>query len=90
MGMPKGKYTKIDSSNIKAVGRCDRSGYLCRREDLVKQMEYSGTGLYWTGLWVLKKFLDKPNPALLAPPIKADPKPIKDPRPDDGPDIYYT
>lgn len=77
-----GKYTRIEKNNPLAVGRCDQSGFLCRRADLKKQMEFRGNGLVWTGFWVHKRFLDKPNPQLLTPRVFADPYPITMPRPD--------
>jgi hypothetical protein len=77
-----GNYTRIDPHNPKAIGYCDITGFPCRHEDLVKQMEYSANGLIWTGLLVHPKFADKPNPQGLTPPVKADPYPIKNPRPD--------
>lgn len=77
-----GKYSKIEKNNPLAVGRCDTSGFIARRKDLVKQYEFRGNGLVWTGFWVLKRFLDQPNPQLLTPKILADPYPIPNPRPD--------
>lgn len=80
----KGKYTKIDRNNPMAVGRCDYSGFLCRHADLIKQMEYRGNSLVWTGFWVNKVFADKPNPQNLTPVLLPDPRPILNPRPDDS------
>lgn len=78
---PKGKWVKIRANNPDAVARCDRSGQLCNYSDLVKQMDYRGTGLIWTGLYVNKYFLDEPNPQNLNPVIKRDPVPLEHPRP---------
>jgi hypothetical protein len=55
---------------------------MVQQAKLVKQMEYSGKGLFWTGLLVYPKFLDQPNMQNLAPRIKVDPKPIPNARPD--------
>lgn len=76
-----GKYTKMSKTNPQAIGQCDYSGLVVRHADLKKQMQYSGTGLYWTGLWVYTKFIDKPNPQNLAPRVKADPVPVDHARP---------
>ena len=80
----KGKYTKIDRNNPLAVARCDYSGFLCRHSDLIKQMEYRGKALVWTGFWVNKVFADKPNPQNITPVLLPDPYPIYSPRPDDS------
>lgn len=79
--LPKGRFVRINSNNPDAVARCDRSGQLCMHKDLVKQMEYRGTGLVWTGLWVNRYFADIPNPQSLNPVIKPDPVPVDHPRP---------
>lgn len=79
--LPKGRWVKINSRNPDAVARCDRSGLLCNYKDLVKQYDYRGTGLIWTGLYVNKYFLDKPNPQNMNPVIKPDPVPVEHPRP---------
>ena len=79
--LPKGRWVRINSNNPDAVARCDRSGQLCNYRDLVKQYDYRGTGLIWTGLYVNKYFLDKPNPQNMNPVIKRDPVPLEHPRP---------
>lgn len=78
---PKGTWVRIRPENPDAVARCDRSGQICNYNDLVKQMDYRGTGLIWTGLYVNKYFYDKPNPQNLNPVIKRDPVPLEHPRP---------
>lgn len=65
---------KIGDKNAKAM--CDRTGITCRKQDLVKQMEYNGSGLYWTGLYVHKNVAYKPNPASLIPPVFKDPRSV--------------
>ena len=77
-----GKYQKFSFKRPRARAVCQISGLDCMREDMVKQMEYAGNGLYWKGIWVNKKFADKPNPSLLAPRICADPYPIHLPVPE--------
>lgn len=78
----KGKYTKLNRANPQGLGMCDYTGFTVRHADLCKQYEYRGRGLVWTGLWVHKKFLDKPNPQGLTPIITVDPVPLSHPRPD--------
>jgi hypothetical protein len=77
-----GKYTNVSRRNPDAIGRCDISGFMVQHSKLIKQMEYVGTGLVWTGYLVYPKFANIPNPQNLTPRIKADPKPILNPRPD--------
>ena len=84
----KGKYTKIDPNAPRAVGRCDYSGLLVRREDMKWQLQYAGYGTYNTNLLVHPKFIDVPNPQSMAPFIVADPRPIQYPRPDDNPQDF--
>lgn len=87
MSFPKGKAT-VDVNNPQAWGICDRTGFQHNRRDLVKQMEWYGNELLWTGLWVGKTYLDIPNEQnrpLIFPP---DPLPIKDPRPQQ-PTVQY-
>lgn len=49
--------------------------------DLIKQMEYCGSGLRWTGFYVHHKFADQPNPQNLVPYIRLDPVPLPNARP---------
>jgi len=80
MGQPN-KYLRINSQNPRAWAECDYSGVICMHDDLRFQMEYAGKGLINTGYMVHYRFLDQPNPQNLAPPIKNDPIPVKNPRP---------
>lgn len=82
MPSPKGKYTRIRRDNPRAVAICDYSGLLCMHEDLVRQMEYRGNALVWTGFMVNKRFADKPNPQNMTPLLMPDPIPVQFPRPD--------
>jgi hypothetical protein len=77
-----GNYSRIDPKKPRALGMCDLSGFLCRHEDLIRQMEYRGNGLVWTGFLVHPDFADQPNPQGLVPILLPDPIPIKNPRPD--------
>lgn len=76
----KGKYVKVNKDSPSALGVCDQSGLLFNHKDLVKQMEWRGDRLVWTGFLVGKRFLDKPQEQHRPPPVKDDPKSIKDAR----------
>lgn len=76
----KGKYIKIDINKPSALGVCDESGLDFNNKDLVKQMEWRGNNLVWTGLMVGKPYLDKPSEQNRPPIIKDDPKPTTNPR----------
>lgn len=77
-----GKYTKMSRTSPRGIATCDFSGLMTRHADLVRQMEYSGSGLYWTGFMVHPKFSQAPQPQNLAPLIRLDPVPLEIPRPD--------
>jgi hypothetical protein len=76
-----GKYVTIDRDNPQGVGRCDYSGFIFNSTDLVRQMEWRGNALVWTGLMVGKRFADVPNPQGRTPILKPDPVPLQYPRP---------
>ena|ERR1700760_4225114 len=77
-----GKYTNMSKKSPRAIARCDYSGLMVRHGNLVKQMQYRGQGLVFTGFLVNPKFADKPNAQELTPRVKLDPVPILFPRPD--------
>lgn len=81
MASPHGKYVTVNPENPEAIGICDRTGLPALRKNLVRQMEYRGNSLQWTGLWVNKVFYDEPSPQQIAPVFPPDPIPIPDPRP---------
>lgn len=85
---PKGKYVSIDPDDPQAIGFCDKTGSPFLRKDLVKQMEWKGDSLVWTGFLVGKPFVDKPNEQFRTPIILQDPVPVKDPRPPQS--DFYT
>ena len=66
----------------KVVGtaQCDYSSFPISLKDQVRQMEYDGQGLYYTGFLVHKKFADIPQQQLLKPKVYKDPIPIRDAR----------
>ena len=76
----KGKYVSIDPDNPSALGVCDESGFVFNHQDLVKQMEWRGNNLVWTGLMVGPPYLDKPSQQNRPPIVKGDPKSVKNPR----------
>ena len=75
----RGKYVK--KNIVEPVGVCDYSGFFFSKSDLVKQREWRGNDLVWTGFFVGKPFLDEPNEQNRPPLIKGDPKAVKNPRP---------
>lgn len=85
-----GKYTNMDKNNPRAIARCDYSGLMVQHSKMIKQMEYRGQGLVWTGYYVNPKFADNPNPQNLTPRIKLDPVPIPNARPDNIIDAQNT
>lgn len=76
----RGKFVRKNS--LEPVGVCDYSGFLFSKSDLVKQYEYRGNDLVWTGAMVGRPFLDVPNQQNRPPQIKGDPKVVRDPRPE--------
>lgn len=79
--MPKGKRYKVDMRNPLGYGICDKTQFIMRHCDMVKQMEYMGNDLQWTGYMVGKWYADKPNPSLRPVILKPDPVPLINPRP---------
>ncbi len=72
----KGKYVVIDPKNPAALGQCDDTDFTFNHKDLVKQMEWRGDNLVWTGLLVGKPYLDVPQEQNRPPLVKADPRPV--------------
>ena len=75
------KKFRTNGKNLKPLGMCDRSKMLFYRDDIVKEYDYNSTSLYWTGRWVYKGFLFKPNPSNLKPESYGDPKTVPNARP---------
>lgn len=82
-----GKYTHMSKNNPRGIGRCDYSGLMVQQRAMIRQMEYRGTGLVWTGYYVNPKFADDPNPQNLTPLIRLDPVPLLNARPDNEIDV---
>ena len=76
----KGKYVSINPDNPSALGVCDESGFVFNHNQLVKQMEWRGNNLVWTGLMVGKPYLDKPSQQNRPPITNDDPKTVANPR----------
>jgi len=81
MTSPTGRYVRINTKNPDAVAICDTSGMVCNYSDLVKQMEWRGKRLVWTGYMVNKEFYDEPQPQNIPLTLPPDPPPIPNPRP---------
>lgn len=77
---PHGKHVNIDESCPQGLGICDKTGFVFRRIDLVKQMEWRGGALVWTGFLVGRPYVDKPNEQLRPPILPPDPVPAQLPR----------
>jgi hypothetical protein len=81
MALKHGKYLRINNKRPRPMAQDDYSGFMCMHSDLVRQMEYSGRGLIWTGYYVNKRYADVPNPQNLSPILRPDPVPVLNPRP---------
>lgn len=73
---------RTNPSAPNAFGVSDRSGFWNNRNRLVKQMEWAGTALVWTGELVPGDEYDRPQEQLRAIRLPADPVPIINPRPE--------
>lgn len=80
MANRRGRYYIVDTDNPQAKGICDRSGFAFNHSDLIKQMEWRGESLEWTGLTVGRPFLDEPNEQLRNPEIGPDSIPVEYPK----------
>ena len=75
-------YFHVNPSDPKAAGRCDRGGEIRQRDELFPQMEWRGNRLSDTGLRVCAHHMDEPQQQSRPKPVKPDPRPVHDPRPD--------
>ena len=78
---PKGKNFFVDDSSPLARGLCDKTGFVFRHVDLVKQMEWRGNSLVWTGFLVGRPYEDVPNEQLRTILFPPDPVPVDMARP---------
>ena len=76
----RGRIPVIDPDHPEAWGKDDITGLPVMHTDMVKQMEYIGNGIAWTGFMVHYKDADQPNPQLIPPRLKPDPVPVSNPR----------
>lgn len=81
---PKGRHVHINPSHPEALGMCDHTQFVHMRKDLVRQMEYRGEDLVWTGLYVGRQYVDVPNDQLRPPLLAPDPVPVLEPRVQQG------
>lgn len=75
-----GKHARTSSKNPSALGQCDYSDFTFNRRDLIKQMQWRGDSLQWTGFMVGRPYLDVPNEQLRPPKTQADPYAVINPR----------
>ena len=81
-GNPQG-FARTSRRKPQAFAICDTCGLQYNRVDLVKNMEYMGNELRWTGFLVCTRTCnDKPQPQLTTPILPRDPQPIDQPRPE--------
>lgn len=72
---------RINASAPRAVGMCDRCGFVHSLEDLKPQMEWAGTRIIDTGLKVCSVCMLDPSPAKKTTFVPPDPVPLTDTRP---------
>lgn len=77
---PHGKHVFIDTDNPMALGICDVTGFVFPRSEMVKQFQWRGNALVWTGLYVGQPYASVPNETLRPPISIPDPVAVKDPR----------
>ena len=87
---PHGKHVQIDPSSPKGLGICDYTGFVHMHKDLIRQMEWRGNALIWTGLYVGKQYADKPNEQNRPPILPPDPVPFLFPRPQQTTNITWS
>lgn len=79
----KGRFIHSNRKKPKAWGMCDVSGFGTTHDRLVPQQRYSGATIINTGFLVNPLFYDIPNPQDGLLVVRgADPKPVKNARPD--------
>ena len=78
---PHGNAT-IDQTNPRALGVCDRCGFLYNLYDLGKQQQWAGPKLQTYSILVCKGCTDKPQQQLRTIILPQDPVPVKNARPE--------
>jgi hypothetical protein len=76
----RGRIPRVNQFSPESWGRDDITGLPVMHNDLIRQMEYIGTELAWTGFMVHYKDADQPQPQLMPVRIPPDPVPIRNPR----------
>lgn len=74
-------YECVDPNDPEPAGRCDRGGEMRKLKDLKREMEWRGNRLVWNGFLVCDHHRDVPNPQGRARHMRADPPPLRNPRP---------
>lgn len=82
-----GLHVTIDPENPISVAICDGCGFEWLRTKLQWQYQWAGNELINRKLLHCPLCLDVPNEQLRNPNLKADPVPVKNPRPDQKNDV---
>lgn len=77
---PHGVNVYIDQDYPSALGICDVTGFVFPRHEMVRQMEWRGNALVWTGLYVGRPYASSPNECNRPPISFPDPIAVRDPR----------
>ncbi|HEY1806011.1 MAG TPA: hypothetical protein VGG45_16175 [Terracidiphilus sp.] len=81
MVLPHNIKCPVDIYKPRAVGVCDRTGFLLYLDDLDWQYQYSGFALVNQGHLIGRDYLDKPSEFLQPVVLGPEPKPILNARP---------
>lgn len=71
-----------DPNNPRARAMCERCSQIVFHDQLLKQMEFRGNKLMWTGIFVCSRCIDQPQPQDRTVLLRPDPEPVRDPRPE--------
>lgn len=82
--------SRVGPKRVDPSARCGNTGLISLHSRLVKQMEFQGEGLVWTGKWADIEFVDEPNPSSMSPILKADPRAIDNPCPWQAPTQVWS
>ena len=76
------RYGAIDRNNPEASARCDRGGEIRKISELMPEMMWAGDRLVPNGFYCCRFHIDKPNEQSRPSLLRADPVPVRNPRPD--------
>lgn len=76
------RYGAVDPQDPEAAARCDRGGEIRKRSELQREMIWANNRLVWNGFWVCAQHMDPPHPQDRTYRFRADPMPVKEPKPD--------